>query len=275
MQFLMLAIIALLLLSAAMVVRLLWERRRGRLLAGWCAVCAGMLVLLILYFLPFRLSLDAAQLGVLDDNGIVAVSGRQERELLELLNSMWFRRTLFESDGRDGAGPYYHLTPRPPAEGGSVSIAVYLPTETSPGLVQTTSGQRALSPQPLFDALEAVRQTAQPLRDVKEELERNGWSHIEVIEGEADSVGRWGGLVLEPASVEPDTVLYTVIGQTEGLYDNPISAVVKLAFHPDSMEWDRLEVFYVSAAGRDRPGSGQDAILPADDADLWDYMYAY
>lgn len=277
MEYLMLLVLAALLLGAYMVLRLLWTRQRGRSLAGWCAVCAGMLALLGLYFLPVQLHLDATQLSLLDNDGIVTVSDREAGELLQALNHTWFRRTLFESDGRDGSETYYHLTPRPTGNS-HVSVRIYLPTATSPGLVQTSDGRRALDPQPLFAALESVRQaetTTKVIREVEEELEQKGWSGIEVIEGEVDSVSRWGGLVLESAPLDADSVLYTVVGRTEGMYENPISAVVKLVFHRDTMKWDRQEVLYVSEAGRDRSGNGLEEILPADDADLWDYMYSY
>ena len=114
------------------------------------------------------------------------------------------------------------------------------------------------------------------IKEVKDELESKGWNNIEVVEGEADS-SRWGGLVLEDTVKDVDFLLYTVIGQVDGKFDNPISVVVKIVFTSEYPKGARDEVFYVSKAGRYESAEHFDpgGILIATDKELWDYMYSY
>lgn len=125
-----------------------------------------------------------------------------------------------------------------------------------------------------------LEKMAEFLEGVKEEMEDKGWGEIELVAGEADS-GRWGGLVLEPAQIGENCLLYTMIGQTDGMYDNPISAVVRIVFNRESLEWEQQEAFYVSEAGRYFGKDDfdfqleADEILAHDNESLWDNMYSY
>ena len=112
------------------------------------------------------------------------------------------------------------------------------------------------------------------MQEIANELENKGWKRLELIEGEADSVTRWG--IFLDTTYEDET-LCTIIGQTDGLYGNSISAVVIITFDEESHAWQREEVYYISESGRYWGGIQlhYDEILAADSQELYDYMYSY
>ena len=117
----------------------------------------------------------------------------------------------------------------------------------------------------------------QLIEELEKELAAKGWDSLEIVEGEADSISRWGGLLIQPAQIESNSILYTIIGQTEGMWDNHISVVVRVVLNQETNVWKRQEVFYVSMGGRElnQDELASDEILPADDPGLWSYMYSY
>ena len=117
--------------------------------------------------------------------------------------------------------------------------------------------------------------TETAINNVKDELDSKGWKDIEAVAGEPDSA-QWGGLVLEPAEVDEDSVLYTIMGQSDGMNDNPITVVIKVVFNDNMPEGERVDLFYVSKAGRVMEVESNEfgQILPADDQSLIDFMYS-
>ena len=123
------------------------------------------------------------------------------------------------------------------------------------------------------------------ISDVEAELEKKGWSIVDSFEGWGDWAD-WGIYVhalVELTDEEKDMFIYTVWGQWEGLNENYIDAVVRIAFSSDVPEGEIYKVFYHSMAGRYLAGDEfggytlEDVteILSIDDERLLNCMYSY
>jgi len=131
----------------------------------------------------------------------------------------------------------------------------------------------------------APEEPLDPVSEAKAELERKGWENIRVVEGHMD-YRQWGALILEPTDEEKDWSIVNVMGQVDGMYNNPITAIIKIAFSKEEPVGERYQAFYVSQGGRVKDtyydsDAGkvrvidQKEIVSADDEDLWHYMYSY
>lgn len=111
------------------------------------------------------------------------------------------------------------------------------------------------------------------IEKVKEELKREGWNNINVISGIVD-YSYWTSAVIEDTEEEKssDVSSFTVLGEYDGLYDNPIVAVVKIAFSKESPEGRVYKIFYASEAGRYLESY---KILSTNDDLLIGTMYSY
>lgn len=116
----------------------------------------------------------------------------------------------------------------------------------------------------------------QIVREVQEELENKGWKNVMVVEGIVDS--REWNVILERTEEEKNMRIHTIHGEIDGMYDNPIHAVIEVVFGDDAPDGEIYDVFYVSDSGRvlereEIPAA--DEILDADNPQLWVYMYSY
>ncbi len=121
--------------------------------------------------------------------------------------------------------------------------------------------------------------------EVKADMEEKGWKDVDYKEGLIYDSFR-ESVVIEPSEEEKGLLIYSVWGHTDGMYDNPITAVVEIALNGERQEGEIYKIFYVSKAGRDSFVSAydekqsysyfdEDEVVFADDKDLWDYMYSY
>lgn len=104
---------------------------------------------------------------------------------------------------------------------------------------------------------------------VCEVLADNGWDNIRKENGFPDTAG-YGGSVIELPYEEKN--ICTVIGETDGMYDNKIAAIAIILVNDDMPEGVLEKVIYLSESGRDMI---MKEIVDAYDKDLWDYMYSY
>ena len=83
----------------------------------------------------------------------------------------------------------------------------------------------------------------------KEDLTAKGWENIEVVEGEPDSLERWG-VLLPSFTLTSDQTLYTVIGNHDVGNGRVTSAVIKIVKNTVTGEATQGEIYYVGSNGR-------------------------
>ena len=83
----------------------------------------------------------------------------------------------------------------------------------------------------------------------KEDLTEKGWENIEVVEGEPDSLERWG-VLLPSFTLTSDQTLYTVIGNHDVGNGRVTSAVIKIVKNTVTGEATQGEIYYVGSNGR-------------------------
>ena len=87
----------------------------------------------------------------------------------------------------------------------------------------------------------------------KEDLTAKGWENIEVVEGEPDSLERWG-VLLPSFTLTSDQTLYTVIGNHDVGNGRVTSAVIKIVKNTVTGEATQVETYYVGSNGRNLRG---------------------
>ncbi len=131
------------------------------------------------------------------------------------------------------------------------------------------------------DAVDVTDET-DVVENIKSEMDNKGWKNIEVSEGLLDEkIREQTGLTLWRTDEEKKMHIISVSGQIEGMYDNPLFAVVELVYDDEMSQGEIYQIFYVSNSGRimtpeyndisDDPNS----LLNADNQELWYYMYSY
>lgn len=83
----------------------------------------------------------------------------------------------------------------------------------------------------------------------KEDLTAKGWENIEVVQGEPDSLERWG-VLLPSFTLTSDQTLYTVIGNHDVGNGRVTSAVIKIVKNTVTGEATQGEIYYVGSNGR-------------------------
>ena len=83
----------------------------------------------------------------------------------------------------------------------------------------------------------------------KEDLTAKGWANIEVVQGEPDSLERWG-VLLPSFTLTSDQTLYTVIGNHDVGNGRVTSAVIKIVKNTVTGEATQVETYYVGSNGR-------------------------
>ena len=87
----------------------------------------------------------------------------------------------------------------------------------------------------------------------KEDLTAKGWENIEVVQGEPDSLERWG-VLLPSFTLTSDQTLYTVIGNHDVGNGRVTSAVIKIVKNTVTGEATQVETYYVGSNGRNLRG---------------------
>ena len=87
----------------------------------------------------------------------------------------------------------------------------------------------------------------------KEDLTAKGWANIEVVQGEPDSLERWG-VLLPSFTLTSDQTLYTVIGNHDVGNGRVTSAVIKIVKNTVTGEATQVETYYVGSNGRNLRG---------------------
>ena len=80
----------------------------------------------------------------------------------------------------------------------------------------------------------------------KEDLTAKGWENIEVVQGEPDSLERWG-VLLPSFTLTSDQTLYTVIGNHDVGNGRVTSAVIKIVKNTVTGEATQGEIYYVGS----------------------------
>ena len=116
-------------------------------------------------------------------------------------------------------------------------------TDTTKTNVSTTGSiETTQLPEPV-DPLETEINAA------KEDLTAKGWKNIEVVQGEPDSLERWG--VLIPSfSLTSDQTLYTVIGNHDAGNGRETNAVIRIVKDTVTSDANQVEIYYVGSNGR-------------------------
>ena len=119
-------------------------------------------------------------------------------------------------------------------------------TETTDTTATTVSANAATEATQLTeptDPLQAEINTA------KEDLTAKGWESIEVVQGEPDSLERWG-VLLPSFTLTSDQTLYTVIANHDVGNGRVTSAVIKIEKNTVTGEATQGEIYYVGSNGR-------------------------
>ena len=87
----------------------------------------------------------------------------------------------------------------------------------------------------------------------KEDLTAKGWESIEVVQGEPDSLEKWG-VLLPSFTLTSDQTLYTVIGNHDVGNGRVTSAVIKIVKNTVTGEATQVETYYVGSNGRNLRG---------------------
>ena len=120
-------------------------------------------------------------------------------------------------------------------------------TDTTKTNVSTTGSiETTQLPEPV-DPLETEINAA------KEDLTAKGWENIEVVQGEPDSLERWG-VLLPSFTLTSDQTLYTVIGNHDVGNGRVTSAVIKIVKNTVTGEATQVETYYVGSNGRNLRG---------------------
>ena len=120
-------------------------------------------------------------------------------------------------------------------------------TDTTKTNVSTTGSiETTQLPEPV-DPLETEINAA------KEDLTAKGWESIEVVQGEPDSLEKWG-VLLPSFTLTSDQTLYTVIGNHDVGNGRVTSAVIKIVKNTVTGEATQVETYYVGSNGRNLRG---------------------
>ena len=120
-------------------------------------------------------------------------------------------------------------------------------TDTTKTNVSTTGSiETTQLPEPA-EPLQAEINTA------KEDLTAKGWESIEVVQGEPDSLEKWG-VLLPSFTLTSDQTLYTVIGNHDVGNGRVTSAVIKIVKNTVTGEATQVETYYVGSNGRNLRG---------------------
>lgn len=87
----------------------------------------------------------------------------------------------------------------------------------------------------------------------KEDLTAKGWENIEVVEGEPDSLERWG-VLLPSFTLTSDQTLYTVIGNHDVGNGRETNAVIRIVKDNITGDANQVEIYYVGSNGRNLRG---------------------
>ena len=116
-------------------------------------------------------------------------------------------------------------------------------TDTTKTNVSTTGSIETTQLTEPTDPLQAEINTA------KEDLTAKGWESIEVVQGEPDSLEKWG-VLLPSFTLTSDQTLYTVIGNHDVGNGRVTSAVIKIVKNTVTGEATQGEIYYVGSNGR-------------------------
>lgn len=120
-------------------------------------------------------------------------------------------------------------------------------TDTTKTNVSTTGSiETTQLPEPV-DPLETEINAA------KEDLTAKGWKNIEVVQGEPDSLERWG-VLLPSFSLTSDQTLYTVIGNHDAGNGRETNAVIRIVKDNITGDANQVEIYYVGNNGRNLQG---------------------
>ena len=120
-------------------------------------------------------------------------------------------------------------------------------TDTTETNVSTTGSiETTQLPEPV-DPLE------KEINAAKEDLTAKGWENIEVVEGEPDSLERWG-VLLPSFSLTSDQTLYTVIGNHDAGNGRETNAVIRIVKDTVTGDANQVEIYYVGSNGRNLQG---------------------
>ena len=120
-------------------------------------------------------------------------------------------------------------------------------TDTTKTNVSTTGSiETTQLPEPV-DPLETEINAA------KEDLTAKGWKNIEVVQGEPDSLERWG-VLLPSFSLTSDQTLYTVIGNHDAGNGRETNAVIRIVKDNVTGDANQVEIYYVGSNGRNLQG---------------------
>ena len=97
------------------------------------------------------------------------------------------------------------------------------------------------------DPLQAEINTA------KEDLTAKGWESIEVVQGEPDSLEKWG-VLLPSFTLTSDQTLYTVIGNHDVGNGRETNAVIRIVKDNITGDANQVEIYYVGSNGRNLRG---------------------
>ena len=120
-------------------------------------------------------------------------------------------------------------------------------TDTTATTVSTNAATEATQLTEPTDPLQAEINTA------KEDLTAKGWESIEVVQGEPDSLEKWG-VLLPSFTLTSDQTLYTVIGNHDVGNGRVTSAVIKIVKNTVTGEATQVETYYVGSNGRNLRG---------------------
>ena len=87
----------------------------------------------------------------------------------------------------------------------------------------------------------------------KEDLTAKGWENIEVVEGEPDSLERWG-VLLPSFTLTSDQTLYAVIGNHDAGNGRETNAVIRIVKDNVTGDANQVEIYYVGSNGRNLQG---------------------
>ena len=119
-------------------------------------------------------------------------------------------------------------------------------TETTDTTATTVSANAATEATQLTEPTDPLQAE---INAAKEDLTAKGWKNIEVVQGEPDSLERWG--VLIPSfSLTSDQTLYTVIGNHDAGNGRETNAVIRIVKDTVTSDANQVEIYYVGSNGR-------------------------
>lgn len=120
-------------------------------------------------------------------------------------------------------------------------------TDTTATTVSTNAATEATQLTEPTDPLQAEINTA------KEDLTAKGWESIEVVQGEPDSLEKWG-VLLPSFTLTSDQTLYTVIGNHDVGNGRETNAVIRIVKDNITGDANQVEIYYVGSNGRNLRG---------------------